>query len=88
MSRLHAKHYLHSGDTIVVECSHLVNVLVMNDDDYRNYKNNRAFDFHGGFFKNFPVHITVPSTGLWNIVITLPPGQRGDIKHSISIISA
>ncbi|AHM72990.2 DUF1883 domain-containing protein [Yersinia hibernica] len=88
MSFLHTKKHLDRGDTVAVECSHQVNVLVMTDNDFNNYKNNRGFNYHGGFFSHFPAHVTVPNTGSWNIVIALPPGRKANISHSIRIIPA
>ncbi|MDY3570236.1 DUF1883 domain-containing protein [Enterobacter hormaechei] len=86
MSYIHKRSHVDAGGVISVQCSHQINVLVMNDSDYRAYKQGRNFDYHGGFFTHFPANITVPCSGYWNIVLALPSGRRATIRHSISIL--
>lgn len=86
MSYLHNRILVNAGQTISVQCSHQINVLVMDDTNYSRYKRGQSAQYYGGFYTHFPANITVPHTGHWNVVLALPPGHRATIRHSINII--
>ncbi|MEY8769036.1 DUF1883 domain-containing protein [Erwinia sp. ACCC 02193] len=86
MSHIHSREYMDGGSTVSVQCSHQINVLVMDDTNYSNYKSGRSCRYYGGFYKMLPANITVPSTGYWNVVLALPAGHRANIRYSINII--
>ncbi|MDE9484372.1 DUF1883 domain-containing protein, partial [Xenorhabdus bovienii] len=88
MSYIHSRKYLQSGDIVSVQCSHQINVLIMDDNHYSNYRNGRRYTYYGGFYKQFPANIAAPHSGYWNVVLALPPGHRANIRHSISVIPA
>lgn len=85
MDFLHSREYLDEGDTVVVDCSHKCNILLMDDSNFQNYKSGRAFRYHGGHFEELPARITAPSSGHWNITIDIA-GASASIRHSINII--
>ena len=85
MKFLHSKEYLNAGDIVVVDCTHQCNVILLDDQNFNNYRNGKRFSHYGGHYKMFPARIPAPSTGNWNIVIDLG-GGTATIKHSISII--
>ncbi|EEW0731781.1 DUF1883 domain-containing protein [Escherichia coli] len=89
MQFLHKRMYLNAGDTVVVDCSHQCNILLMTDTNFNNYRNARSFHHHGGggFFQRLPAHLHVPHSGYWNITIDLGGGSAA-IRHSISVIPA
>ncbi|GLK54536.1 hypothetical protein JOD31_001703 [Methylopila capsulata] len=86
MSFIHGEEHLSAGDVVVVDCDHQVNVLLLDDTNFSYYRRGQRFQYHGGFYDRFPVRITAPSTGDWNIVIALPPGRRANIRYNISVV--
>jgi hypothetical protein len=86
MSYLHSREWVNSGKIVSVQCSHQINVLVMDDNNYSKYKRGENATVYGGFYTHFPANIAVPHTAHWNIVLALPPGHRANISHSINIL--
>lgn len=86
MSFTHAGEHADHGDVISVQCSHQINVIVMDDTQFNNYKNGRQAKYYGGFYKRFPANIAVPHSGYWNVVLALPAGHRANIRYSINIL--
>ncbi|RWM96196.1 MAG: DUF1883 domain-containing protein [Mesorhizobium sp.] len=84
---IHAREYLGAGDTVVVECSHQCNVLVMDDANFQNYRSRRQYRYHGGFYKRLPASISVPHSGHWNTVIDLG-GGHAQIRYSIRYLKS
>ena len=80
---IHAREHLDEDDVVVVDCSHQSNVMIMSDDNFRNYRSGRRFNYHGGHYTHFPARIVVPSSGYWNTVIDLG-GGRANIRYNIS----
>ncbi|MFS8080099.1 DUF1883 domain-containing protein [Serratia marcescens] len=89
MNFLHKRIHLNSGDTVVVDCSHQCNILLMTDHNFNNYRNGRGFHHHGGggFFQRLPAHLSAPSSGYWNVTIDLG-GGTASVRHSITVIPA
>ncbi|EMN0830589.1 DUF1883 domain-containing protein [Providencia manganoxydans] len=87
MSFIHSREYVNGDDVFSVQCSHQINVLVMDDHQFNNYRNGRDAKIYGGFYKQFPANIRVPHSGYWNVVLALPAGHRANIRYSINIIS-
>lgn len=82
---IHSRDHYNSGEVIVLDCDTQCNFMLLDDTNFHSYKNGRANNYYGGFFKMFPAKITVPSTGHWNIVIDLGGGSA-NIKYSLSVI--
>lgn len=85
MNFIHSREYLSAGDIVVVDCSHQSNVMITDDNNFRNFKSSRSFNYHGGSYDYFPVRIQVPHTGYWNITIDLA-GRKANIRYNISFI--
>lgn len=86
MSHLHSRKYVASGGVVSVQCSHQINVLVLDDANYSRYKNGSNAQYYGGFYTHFPANIAVPHSGNWNVVLAMPPGRTANINYSINII--
>lgn len=86
MSYIHSREWVDSGSIVSVQCSHQINVLVMDDTNYSMFKRGQSAKVYGGFYTGFPANISVPHSGNWNVVLALPPGRRANIKYSINII--
>ncbi|MGH8381709.1 DUF1883 domain-containing protein [Pseudomonas sp.] len=69
MKFVHQREHLNEDDIVVIECSQRCNIRLMNDANFRSFKNGGRHTYHGGAFVDFPAKITVPSTGFWNITI-------------------
>lgn len=69
MKFVHRREVLHEGDLVVIHCSQLCNIRLMNDTNFRSYKNGGRHTYHGGAFDRFPAKIRVPSDGAWNITV-------------------
>ena len=87
MSHVHARDHLVAGTTVRVDCDHQCNVMVMDDQNYAQYRRGGGgFRYHGGFYRQLPVGIRVPHGGYWNTVIDLGGGSAR-IRHSINYIN-
>lgn len=86
MSHIHSREWVDSESIVSVQCSHQINVLVMDDTNYSKYKRGQSAQVYGGFYTHFPANISVPHSGNWNVVLALPPGHRANINYSINII--
>lgn len=87
MSFLHKRMHLNQGDTVVVDCSHKCNIMILTDSNFNNYRSGNRFQYHGGFYKMLPARITAPHSGEWNVVLDLGGGSA-NVRHGISVIRA
>lgn len=69
MKFIHRREVLHEGDLVIIYCSRLCNIRLMNDANFRSYKNGGRHTYHGRAFDRFPAKIRVPSDGAWNITL-------------------
>ncbi|HDK6151912.1 TPA: DUF1883 domain-containing protein [Klebsiella variicola] len=86
MSYTHSRDYMEGGSIVSVQCSHQINVLVMDDAAYNRYKRGESCKVYGGFYKQFPANIAVPHSGHWNVVLALPVGHHATYRYSINVI--
>ena len=84
---IHAREHLDSGDSVVVNCDTQCNVILLTDTDFSSYRSGQCFHYHGGHFKRFPVRLSAPSSGYWNVIIDLGGGSA-NIRYSINWIKA
>jgi hypothetical protein len=75
-----------AGDIVeVVLHGNAANVMLLDDNNFQNYKSRRQFAYYGGYYTASPVHITVPETKHWNLVIDLG-GAAGRVEASVRLI--
>ncbi|TWI53182.1 uncharacterized protein DUF1883 [Pseudomonas duriflava] len=92
MKFIHQREHLTEGDLVVIESSQMCNIRLMNDANFRSFKNGGRHSYHGGAFDTFPARITVPSTGFWNITIDtvtrrpISVTHKPNLKYSIKIV--
>jgi hypothetical protein len=86
MSHIHSREHMDDGNVVTVQCSHQINVLLMDDSNYSSYKRGGRCTYYGGFYERFPANIAVPHSGFWNVVLALPAGHRANIRYSINVI--
>jgi hypothetical protein len=82
---IHAREHLDRGDSVIVDCDTQCNVMLLSDTDFSNYRIGRDFHYHGGHYKRFPVSLSAPGPGYWNVVIDLGGGSA-NIKYSIRVV--
>ncbi len=85
MSHIHAREHLAEGTAVRVDCDHQCNVLVMDDHNYQRYRRGDRYSHYGGFYRQLPAVIRVPSADNWNVVLDLGGGQAR-IRYDISYI--
>jgi hypothetical protein len=89
---IHQREHLNEDDIVVIESSNTCNIRLMNDANFRSFKNGGRHTYHGGAFDRFPAKIVVPSTGFWNITIdtvtqrAISVTRKPNVKHSIKIV--
>jgi hypothetical protein len=76
---MHQREYLEAGTIVVVTSNTQCNVRVMDDSNFRSFQNRQGCRFLGGGARRFPVRITVPTSGHWNVVID--PRRAAKIAH-------
>jgi hypothetical protein len=57
-----------TGEKITVTTSRATRVLIMQERQYKRYKNNLTFTYYGGE-KNEPYEFKVPASGTWMVVV-------------------
>lgn len=85
MEYIHSRDYFKSGDVIKVNCSHECKVMLLDNKNYDKFRSNQKFEHYGGFYKQFPVKIKVPSDDTWNIILDFGDKQI-TVKYSIDLI--
>lgn len=85
MDFLHSREYLQAGQSVRVDCDTQCNVMLTDDLNFQQYRRGANFRYHGGSYKAFPVVLSAPSTGYWNVTIDLGGGSA-TIRHSIQVI--
>ncbi|WP_028696055.1 DUF1883 domain-containing protein [Pseudomonas cremoricolorata] len=92
MKFVHQREHLNEDDIVVIESSQPCNIRLMNDANFRSFKNGGRHTYHGGAFDKFPAKITVPSTGFWNITLdtvttrAISVTRKPSFTHKIKII--
>jgi hypothetical protein len=82
---IHAREYLADGQSVRVDCDHQCNVMLTDDGNFSSYRRGGSFQHYGGFYSRFPVVLTPPHAGHWNVTIDLGGGQA-NIRYSITVI--
>ncbi len=79
MRFLHGRVKANKGGKIRVKVSMRTRVLIMNDRNFKRYKNNMSFTYYGGH-KEGEYEFQVPSTNFWNVVV-----EKGSYANPIDI---
>lgn len=75
-----------AGDIIEVTLSgNAANVFLVDSSNFNSYKNGRQYRYYGGHATSSPVHLKVPSSGHWYLVIDFG-GYPGTVRHSMKIL--
>lgn len=85
MSYLTKRIYLESDECVKFFCDTQCNAFLVDDSNHSNYKAGRSYRYYGGFHERFPIYLTPPNAGNWNIIIDLGGGSA-TIRHSFDIV--
>ena len=69
MKFIHQREQLEEGDLVIIQSSQPCNIRLMNDANFRAFRNGGRHSYHGGAFIRFPAKIRVPASGFWNITL-------------------
>jgi hypothetical protein len=82
---LHAAAWLEFGDTISVRLTEPANVMLLDDDAYHAYKDEKSFKYLGGWVSQDQLTLWPPHPGLWHVVVDLG-GQEGKVGASVQVL--
>lgn len=85
MEYSYSKMHLKKGDIVEVSLEKQANVILLDHINYVKFKNQRNYDYYGGFAKKTPCRMKVPNTGTWYLVVN-ENGNSGIINFSINTI--
>ncbi len=77
--------HLSSGQTVSVRLSGTeANVCLLDDHNFRRYRNGDSYRGVGGHYQRSPVRISVPSSGHWHLTVDLG-GYAGRIGAEVTV---
>lgn len=77
---------LSGGEVVEVSLSgNAANVFLVDSSNFSAYKAGRRYSYYGGHATRSPVHLKIPRSGHWYVVIDLG-GYGGSVRHSIQIL--
>ncbi|MXY00885.1 MAG: DUF1883 domain-containing protein [Chloroflexi bacterium] len=77
--------YRRRGDVLEVTLSHGANVRLLDSSNLRKYRRGERHRYQGGLAKKSPVHIEIPSSGHWHVVVDMQ-GLRGSTRAGFRVI--
>ena len=75
----------YASNRIEVSISRQANVILLDRQNFNNYKNGKKFNYIGGNYKSSPIILIPPHPGHWFVVIDLG-GYSGTLKYSVRVI--
>lgn len=85
MEYSYSKMNLKKGDIVEVNLEKQVNVILLDHINYVKFKNQKNYDYYGGFAKKNLCRMRVPNTGIWYLVVN-QDGNSGIVNFSINTI--
>ena len=85
MEYSYSKMNLKKGEIVEVNLEKQANVILLDHINYVKFKNQRNYDYYGGFAKKNPCRMRVPNTGTWYLVVN-QDGNSGIVNFSINTI--
>ena len=87
MEYLHKEFDLGEGDVVEVTLDgNAANVLLLDAENFQNYKQGKRYHYYGGYARTSPFRIQAPRPGQWHLVVDLG-GGAGRVQASSRIIS-
>lgn len=60
-------------------------VFLVDPSNLSNMESGRSFNYQGGHYKQSPVRLSIPASGVWTVVVV--PGQGGQVRASVNVHS-
>lgn len=86
MQYIHSEIQARTGAIVEVALDRQANVRLFDPTNYSRFKSGQQCRGYGGRALRSPLHLQVPSSGTWYVVIDLE-GHGGTIRHSVRIIN-
>lgn len=86
MNHLHKYLSLNRNDMLKIHLSSPAHVMLLDDENYTLYKDEKEYDFYGKLAKRSPFAIKAPYAGSWHLVIE-QADSRQDLSVNVQIIS-
>lgn len=78
--------YRKSGEIVeIILSGNAANVRLLDSTNFNAYKNGRQHRYYGGLAKKSPVHLKIPHSGHWYVVVDMQ-GLRGSVRSSARIL--
>ena len=75
------------SDIVEVNLEQQSNVMLLTSSDFNKYKTGQGYRYYGDYYKETPLRLSIPFTGLWYVVVDLG-GYAGIIKASAELTRA
>ncbi len=85
MIHLHYEFDLGPEDAVEVRLDRRANVLLLDDENYRNYVAGKKYHYFGGLPRSLPVHLVPPRPGHWHVAIDLG-GYPGRVRAAVDVV--
>ncbi|MFC1543528.1 DUF1883 domain-containing protein [Candidatus Neomarinimicrobiota bacterium] len=85
MQYLHYLLDLGARDIVQVDLKSQAYVRLMNEENYRAYREGKDYRYYGGPAEKWPANIKPPNQGQWHLCIDLG-GKNGELGASVHII--
>ena len=69
---------------VIVHLNYAANVLLLDAYNYNNYRAGMPYSYYGGYAKSSPVTLSIPSSGVWTLVVDNGGDPMGNIQASVS----
>ena len=76
-----------AGEIVEVSLTSGANVRLMDSANFSSYRTRGAYRYHGGLARQSPVHLPIPNSGHWHVVVDMQ-GLRGSTRASIRVLGA
>ena len=69
---------------VIVHLNYAANVLLLDPYNYNNYCSGMPYSYYGGYAQSSPVTLSIPSSGIWTLVVDNGGDPMGNIQASVS----
>jgi len=76
---------LQGGEVVEATLDTAANVRLLDDLNFRGYRDGRQYNFYGGYVRGSPYRTRVPHNGHWHLVIDLG-GYSGQVRSSVRVL--
>jgi hypothetical protein len=82
---LHKELGLQAGDIVEVTLNSQANVMLLDPQNFSNYKHGLSYRYYGGHAEQTPVRLSPPHSGTWHVVVNLG-GYPGSVRAGVQVI--